>query len=198
MDILAFLFPQFAVTNQSTNSVVTALVGGTPSNPLSFLYPQTWNTTQDQNLYATIHWRVPPRLDVIDYRQNVGLAEGTSVLYSSATARASFTPFDPNSGGSGEDFLGRGIFLENGWVVQPLVMWAHSYQDSPNYTVPCDSNRCAKIEALPQNGRIEVKVAWSFAPGESIDYQVGWGVAGPYGLRPYNTVSKQSTCAGEQ
>jgi hypothetical protein len=127
----------------------------------------------------------------------IGLTEGTSVVYSTNVDRLSTDPYH-GQGGNGEDTLGRGIFLLNGYTATAKIISAQSYMDNPNYEAPTDSNRGATVDLHPQNGRLETHIAWFYRPGESISYALEWTLHGPRGLRPLSSLPKGTTCAGEQ
>ncbi|HMF91347.1 MAG TPA: hypothetical protein VKL40_11945 [Candidatus Angelobacter sp.] len=97
-------------------------------------------------------------------------------------------------GGSGTDTIGRGVFLMNGYTATARIVSAHSYMDAPNDYQPDSTYRGATIVQQPQNGRLETKVAWHYAAGESLDYVIEWELKGTYGVRPLSTMPRSGTC----
>ncbi|MBL8323401.1 MAG: PAN domain-containing protein [Rubrivivax sp.] len=118
--------------------------------------------------------------------QNVFTAPGT---------RLSTTPdYRGGKGGSGVDVFGDRMNLLNGFSATARIVKARSYLDGPGYEAPMDAARGARIVLQPQGGRLNTRVEWFHAAGESIDYVIEWTFSGPLGMRPLATMSKQGHC----
>jgi hypothetical protein len=189
---IAFQTPEFSFGDNAVHpATIYATLDGTRTNAFQTTYQDVFGNWGPQSMVAAD----VPHLSNDD---GLSLTEGTSVLYSTPGPRISTDPF-ATQGGSGEDVLGRGVFVVNGWHVSAQILSAQSYMDAPGYATPADSNRGATITVAPQNGRMETHVRWFYQPGESISYTVQWSFNGPLGLRPLSTMPKQSTeCDHEQ
>jgi hypothetical protein len=101
------------------------------------------------------------------------------------------------SGGSGTDVLGRGVSLLNGWTATAAITSVSSYMDAqPDGN---DEFRSATIAEQPAAGRLETKVNWTFAPGESVSYTIVWTLrsSGSAGYRPLSSLPKTGACMDE-
>ena len=183
--------PEFSFADTAVHpATIYATLDGTRTNAIQTAYQDAFGNWGPQSMIAAD----VPHLSNDD---GLSLTEGTSVLYSTPGPRISTDPFATH--GRGEDILGRGVFVVNGWQVSAQILNAQSYVDAPGYTAPVDSNRGATITVAPQNGRLETHVKWFYQPGESISPTVQWSFNGPRGLRPLSTMTKQSTqCDHEQ
>jgi hypothetical protein len=105
--------------------------------------------------------------------------------------RVSTAPdYQGGSGASGVDELGAGVYLVNGYTATAKIVRAHSYMDAPGYSTASDAFRGATIQQQPQANRLLTKVAWSYAAGESIEYDVEWTFTGSPMKRPLSSMPK--------
>jgi hypothetical protein len=198
LGVKGIVYPYAIVPMDGTNgsATATASVGGANTNAVTLPYRQTILNGFDYGVSVAI-LDTPPQLDNLGVNSS-GFVQGTTVLYSTSAPRISTTPFVASSAGSGTDILGRGIFLENGYTASAKILWASSYMDNPDFTSPCDQDRCASISSQPANGRLETEVQWSYQAGESISYAIEWDFTGPAFFRPISTMPKQGPCTDEQ
>lgn len=107
---------------------------------------------------------------------------------------------DPTAASTqGDDVIGYGVKVVNGWTATASIANVHSYQDASGNGGTNDDFRSARITQQPESGRLETRVHWQFEAGESISYDVVWAFSsGPYYARYIDTMPKQTTCSEEQ
>jgi len=171
----------------------TVAVGSATSNPFTFNYQQPgWVYSNISIVAKAPHFS----LLYVDPGQIIGLSEGSSIFYSSSADRVSTNPTDPVV--SGDDVIGYGINVLNGFQSRATIRIVSSYMDPPNYSSTADQYRGAVVTQQPADGRLEMKVHWYYAGGESVSYVVeldGWG---PYGRRSLSSLPKMGFCYDEQ
>lgn len=188
---IIFQTPTTGFDGTPRSATLQAVVDGHSSNTIPATYTGWVTNWNPQSMVAA-------DLPHLSNNDGMSLTEGTSVLYSTPGPRISTDPFAAQ-GGKGDDILGRGVFVLNGWTASAKIVSAQSYMDAPNYTTPADANRGATITVAPQNGRLETHVSWFYNPGESISYTVQWTFVGPLGPRPLSTMPMQNpACVREQ
>ena len=188
---IIFQTPTTGFDGAPRSATLQAVVDGRKSNTIPATYTGWVTNWNPQSIVAA-------DLPHLSNNDGMSLTEGTTVLYSTPGPRISTDPFAAQ-GGKGEDILGRGVFVLNGWTASAKILSAESYMDAPNYAAPADANRGATITVAPQNGRLETHVSWFYNPGESISYAVQWTFIGPLGPRPLSTMPMQNpACVPER
>jgi hypothetical protein len=95
----------------------------------------------------------------------------------------------------GEDVVGAGVVLGAGWqfsLTKVAAVW--SMTDTGDYRIQYSDQRRSAVLVQPPDGRLDMRVKWSIAPGESLGYLVEWNLYGPQGQRPLSIFPTTGPC----
>lgn len=136
----------------------------------------------------------PPFATVLNQYFWSGFGPANAQLANSGARFSAFPAYIGGSGDKGEDVVGTNVKLLNGWhVVRTKISAVQSHNDPSDgsrSTITDEPARGARIEATTP-GSLVTRVHWWYDANQSVDYDVLWGLQGPYGYRALSTEKLQ-------
>ena len=95
---------------------------------------------------------------------------------------------------SGDDLLGVGVGLGQGWKVVSTAVKSAMSATSPLDLSPDNTWRGATVTTPPSGSDLRTAVHFHYSGIDSLDYTLEWTLSGPMGQRPILTLAKYGDC----